>query len=112
MEFETTHKLPFEVAPWEHDSEFQRFRVGTVTGLWSYDKDNYHILAIDNSAPGNGHFEDVLQWFEFSCKRDKRNLQILEVWNDKLKAHLINKRGFVDIGEFNVQKTYYGNNNK
>ncbi len=89
----TVHNLPFEVAPWINP-DFDRFRVGTVTGVWSSDPYYYNILGIDNSEKGNGHLEDVFQWFESSCKRDKKNFRILEVWNDDFKRHLIEKRGF------------------
>src|SRR5678816_1085685 len=106
-EFKSTHDLPFEIAPWEpligfpFAKDFMRFRVGTCSGLWQSTKDSYDILAIDNESKGNGHFEDVLEWFEQSCRRDKKAFRILEVWNEKLATHLINKRGF----------TYQGNDN-
>jgi len=94
----TTHDLHFEIAPWI-TPDFDRFRVGTCTGIWSSDEQYYSILGIDNSDKGNGHFEDVLQWFESSCKRDKKDFRILEVWNEDLKQHLITKRGFEAIPE-------------
>lgn len=110
IEFTTSHKLDFEVAPWEYnvdpENPFFRFRVGTCEGLWGADSDGYSILAVTNSAPNNGHFEDVLQWFEHSCKRDKKDLWILEVWNQKLKKHLIEKRGFMERGMDNVVKPF------
>lgn len=111
-EFKTIHDLPFEVANWEPipgfpaAKDFKRFRVGTCTGLWSSDEFSYSILAIDNSEKGNGHFEDVLQWFYNSCVRDKKKFMILEVWNSKLKKHLITKRGFKPNGLDNVELSY------
>lgn len=102
-EFHTIHNLPFEAAPWEADPSFTRFRIGTCHGLWRSTDDSYDILAVANNEPGNGHFEDVLQWFYFSCKRDNKCLRILETWNENLKKHLINKRGFLDIGKDNVE---------
>ncbi len=102
----TEHKLQFEVAPYhlnvDPDITWQMFRVGTCEGLWSHDDKSYMILAIENKQPGNGHFTDVLQWFEYSCRRDKRSLKIMQVWNSRLKRHLINK-GFKDIGNDNVE---------
>lgn len=113
MSFETTHKLDFEVAPWEpipgfmnNTENFYRFRVGTCHGLWRSTWISYDILAIDNEEKGNGHFEDVLEWFEQSCRRDKKCLRILEVMNKRFKTHLIEKRGFVDIKLDNVQKLF------
>ena len=109
-EFTTTHNLPFEVAPWKAglvvDEGFQRFRIGTCEGLWRCTEKEYEILAIINNKKGNGHFEDVLQWFEHSCRRDKRNLKISEVWNSEFKYHLLKKRGFKKNGSDDVIKIY------
>lgn len=109
---ETKHKLDFECAPWEGSllikSDFMRFRVGTCEGLWQSTGSSYDILAVTNSSPGNGHFEDVLEWFEHSCRRDFKDLQILEVWNKRLLAHLISKRGFdVVKGTENVIRHFH-----
>lgn len=95
--FTSTHDLPFEVAPWEFDigEGFERFRIGTCGGLWRAKDNEYQILAIDNKEKGNGHLQDVFDWFINSCKRDKKNLRILEVWNKQFRKHLIEKRGFV-----------------
>lgn len=104
--FKSAHNLDFEVAAWITE-DFQRFRIGTVSGIWVATSLSYDILGIDNDKPGNGHFEDVLQWFENSCKRDNRALRILEVWNEGLKKHLISKRGFVEVpGTFHVIKHF------
>ena len=103
IQYISKHKLDFEVAEWIM-RPYMRFRIGTCTGLWNATNDTYDILAIDNSDKGNGHFEDVLQWFENSCKRDGKNFRFLEVWNKNLKKHLIAKRGFKDIGEYNLLK--------
>ena len=106
MQFKTTNNLDFEVADWEISMDFQRFRVGTCEGLFGATNTTYDILAVTNNQPNNGHFNDVLEWFENSCKRDKKDLRILEVWNDKFKKHLIDKKGFVAQGEDNVIKKY------
>lgn len=109
----TEHNLSFEVAEYKHkhpivqkmfesmpDDGFKwmAFRVGTVDGLWCSGNYGtipvYAILSVINEKPGNGHFTDVLQWFENSCKRDGKHFMIMEVWNDKFKNHLIEKRGF------------------
>jgi len=101
----TAHKLDFEVADWvpipgfAACKDFKRFRVGTCHGLWQSTESSYDILAIENDTKGNGHFEDVMQWFEASCERDHKDFKILEVWNAKLKKHLTKKRGFKIIGK-------------
>lgn len=100
----TTHNLDFECAPWEplpglpYAADYQRFRIGTCEGLWSSDKSNYIILAIENSCPGNGHLKDVFEWFENSCKRDKKDLLVMEIMNENFKRHLITKCKFRPYG--------------
>jgi hypothetical protein len=81
------------------------FRVGTCHGQWRATNDAYEILSIVNTHIGNGHFDDVLQWFEDSCQRDRKILRIREVWNGNFKAHLIRKRGFSKDGADDVVKT-------
>jgi len=103
--FKSEHNLVFEVADWIFP-EFKRFRIGTCDGLWRSTDESYDILAVTNNSAGNGHFKDVLQWFEMSCNRDNKSLRVLEVWNDNLKSHLINKQGFQDIGNDNLEKTF------
>lgn len=92
----TKHSLDFEVAEW-HSSEYMQFRVGTVNGLWTSLSDCYVIVSIINDVPGNGHFDDVIEWFEFSSKRDNKNLLIVEIMNKRFYLHLVSKRGFVPV---------------
>lgn len=105
-ELKTTHNLPFLVAQWEHSREWMMYRVGTMNGLWRSTPDAYEILSMVNTQPGNGHFQDVFEWFEHSCKRDKKALIIREVWNRELLQHLLTKRGFKRVGEFDVRKNF------
>lgn len=99
-EFRTTHNLAFEVAPWEPfipvpmTEGYMRFRIGTCEGLWTSDETSYKILAIDNTVPGNGHLQDVFEWFENSCRRDRKWLVVQEIMNKEFRTHLIKKRGF------------------
>lgn len=95
----TMHNLDFEVAPW--DDEFTAFRIGTCDGLYGYNKDSegnnlsIDILAIQNREQGNGHFEDVMEWFEYAAKRDNLPLRFLEIMNPRFFIHLVKKRGFM-----------------
>jgi hypothetical protein len=102
----TTHNLDFLARPWHRDESLVDFKVGTCNGLYYCDKKSFIILSIVNSIPSNGHFEDVLQWFEFSCKRENKTLKIIELMNGRFKTHLINKRGFLDIGNDSVEKLW------
>lgn len=96
--FETTHKLDF-MACEDPKSRlgFHLFRIGTCHGQWRAEFDAYEILSIINDTPGNGHFEDVLQWFEFACRRDKKSLRFMAMLNDRFTQHLIEKRGFKPV---------------
>ena len=109
MAFVSTHKLEFEVAPFKYNLSnppFMRFRIGQCSGIYRSNDGNYEILGVHNNTPGNGHFEDVLDWFYMSCKRDKQNLVILELINNRFKKHLIDKRGFVLTNETTAVKFY------
>lgn len=73
----------------------QLFRIGSCSGVWYPAPTEYRILFIGNSKKGNGHFEDVLEWFAESCRRDKKALVFEEVLMTRFRKHLIEKRGFV-----------------
>lgn len=93
----STHNLLFEVTDWYLDPHIKLFRVGTCEGQWFSSTMAYHILSIKNNSPGNGHLNDVFEWFENSCKRDKLPLMIMDFFNPQFKLHCITKRGFVEI---------------
>lgn len=108
-EFKTTHDLPFLSAHWNNPFNtegWQVFKIGTCDGQWTSTDYSYDILTIINADPGNGHFDDVLEWFEQSCKRDGKALRILEVWNKKLAYHLTTKRGFTYQSNDNLIKRF------
>lgn len=106
MTFESTHKLDFEIARWPLSEEYIAFRVGTCHGLWGSSGTTYDILALKNEEPGNGHFDDVLEWFENSCRRDNKDLRVLECWNEPLKFHLLEEHGFEEIDRYNIIKKF------
>ncbi len=100
IDFKTTHNLPFMVAEYpclfleSGELPWISFKVGTCEGLWRVLPGAYQILAPINHKKGNGHMDDVLEWFEYSCKRDGYDLVILELMNSAFEKHLIEKRGF------------------
>jgi len=102
----TKHNLDFLSTSWNLNPDFSVFKIGSVEGLWFCDGASYCIVALENSEPHNGHLDDVFEWFEHSCKRDGYTLRILELFNSKFKSHLIGKRGFVDVGENNLEKKF------
>lgn len=102
--FKSTHELDFEVADWYADPEMKLYRIGTCEGLWMSTPESYCIISVISSQPGNGHLDDVFEWFENSCKRDGKSLKVLELFNERFEHHLKNKRGF--IGEYNLEKKF------
>lgn len=105
--FQTTHALPFEsTAPIERYGWYMLFRVGTCEGQYRATWDAYEILSIVNDNPGNGHLDDVFEWFEHSCKRDGKVLRVSEIWNERFYLHLIKKRGFKPDGSLDLIKTF------
>ena len=120
--FETTHKLPFLSRLWIPTStltalfqdlckdvdpiDWMEFRVGTCVGLWRQASGAYQVLAIDNEVIANGHFTDVMEWFEYSAQRDGFAFEVLHVWNKRLMDYLLD-RGFSLIPDTDsVRKEY------
>jgi hypothetical protein len=98
--FKSTHDLVFEVAPYKSIAEadfIQLYRVGTCEGQWFDSNFAYHILSIRNTCPGNGHLDDVFEWFEQSCRRDCKAFMIMDFFNERFKIHCIMKRGFAPV---------------
>jgi hypothetical protein len=107
-EFKTTHNLDFKTSPYASkiaQKPMQRFQIGTCLGLFGVTHEGYEIHAVNNTELGNGHFEDVLEWFEYACKRDSGSLIFTNV-PDRFKKHLIEKRGFVETTRNDVEKTF------
>lgn len=105
---QTLHRLEFLSTnePVSLDGTFLAFKVGTCHGLWRPTSKYYDILAIINDEPGNGHLNDVFEWFEASCRRDGKSFRILEIWNERFKTHLLTKRGFRKAGKNNAIKHF------
>lgn len=102
----TTHNLDFLAAPFEHDPNLVRFKVGTCHGLYGVNDKEYELIAIMNDQQGNGHLDDVFEWFENSCKRDKKALKVCEIWNERFFNHLVTKRGFIELNPMYVIKRF------
>lgn len=108
-QFRSTHNLPFLSRHWKNPFNLMgwyEYRIGTCHGQWIATNTTYDILSIINDYPGNGHFQDVLDWFENSCKRDNRSLRFLEILNKQFADHLVSKRGFVYQSDVNLIKHF------
>jgi hypothetical protein len=102
-DFKSKHNLLFEVAL-HFEPDFMNFRVGTCTGLYSWNDKQYIIVAVVNDQPSNGHLDDVFEWFENSCRRDKKDLVVAELMNERFAKHLITKRGFAILNKTDLIK--------
>ena len=106
----TTHGLDFEAVPWHFQVAGEPtnicFRVGTCEGLYVVSKTSIDIIAITNSQRGNGHLDDVLEWFEYSCKQNNFSLKVVEIMNKGFYKHLLLKRGFSKIDKHNLIKYF------
>jgi len=102
--FISTHNLPFEVADWPHDPALKKFKVGTCEGICGSRDGCYDIIEIKNHSPGNGHLEDVFEWFENNCKSEGKDLIIHHVMNKRFESYLKTKRGFT--GQSTLRKTF------
>ena len=81
----------------DHLGDHSLFKIGTCHGQYGATSDSYYILTVLNDCAGNGHLDDVFEWFERSCVRDSKNLLILEIFNAKFYDHCIEKRGFIKL---------------
>ena len=89
----TTLDLPFD-----KNSNWKNFKLGSCQGQFGEDEIDVEIFGILNKDKGNGDFEKVIAWFENYCKENKKALLISHIENERLRSHLINKRGFIPIG--------------
>lgn len=100
----------FLVRPKDDDDspliKWQIFRVGTCEGQWRVTAQAFEVLSIVNNKKGNGHLDDVLEWFEWSARISKMPLRILRFTNERFKKHLIEKRGYHLFGKEDVEKTW------
>jgi len=101
----TTHNLDFlQSERGEKDDDIVGFKVGTCHGLFYQTKEALCLLVVVNEEIGNGHFTDVLEWFEFSARIQGLYFDVIHVWNQRLRKHLIEKKGFVAIEADHLRK--------
>lgn len=103
---QTDHNLDFEAAEWKRDKRVMVFRIGTCHGQYGFKKGTLMLISIINETPGNGHLNDVFQWFEFAAKTQGIDLMVCELMNTRFMQHLILKRGFVKFNKVTVIKRF------
>ena len=102
IEFKTSNNLDIEITvtdmPYEDCGFWKQFNIGTCIGTFGEQEHYIEIFGISNKNKGNGHLNDVLEYFEYICVKKNKNLYITHFENQGFKNHLINKRGFAGQG--------------
>lgn len=91
-EFKSTHNLNFLSRPWglgliiSPEIGMNEFKIGDIHGLYRFDNKNKYLIinSVINDNPGNGHFSDLIEWFEYSSKIHKYDLVFEEIFSVKL----------------------------
>lgn len=112
--FKSSNSLEFKISEWEFNNMFTwqqkhpiyRYRCGTCDGIFEDGENHVGVIAIVNSQPQNGHFNDTMEWFDYMAQSTNRELKFFEIWNDRLYKHLIDKRGHIAIDIQNTRKTF------
>ena len=95
----TTHKLDFLVEAAPPGSSFMLYQIGTCHGQWCCTVDAYVIVSIVNEVAGNGHLDDVFEWFNHVAKREGKNLIVVKIMTVRFFKHLVFKRRFVALDQ-------------
>jgi hypothetical protein len=87
--------MPFkpELSPLTDD--VYRFFVGTCNGIFDVNAEGVNIIGITNENPGNGHVDDVFEWFEYAAAGADTRLWVREIYNQRFKQRCLTKRGFI-----------------
>lgn len=70
-------------------------RVGSCMAVVDYTTPYNTLIFVANRQPGNGDFARLMDYLEAEAKNDDRPLEVVEIWNKRLRRHLITKRGYV-----------------
>ena len=75
-------------------SGLEKFKVGSVHGLWRQGETVIEIWAIINDEPGNGHMDDAIEWFVEIARLSGVILRVVEISSVTFRNQLIDKWGF------------------
>lgn len=60
--------------PFDEDSNWLSFHIGTCQGYFGETNDTCEIFTISNTIKGNGDFKKTLKWFEDKCELNGKTL--------------------------------------
>lgn len=100
--FKSTHALKFRSAA--HliggvDTGMNKFEIGTVHGLWNASTLSIDIFACINNEPGNGHLDDVFEWFFAIAKEKGLPVRVTNVSSPTFREQLIEKWKFIPTND-------------
>lgn len=67
--------------------------MGTANALVDYG-DTTTVIGLSNLKPGNGDFGRLMDYLEGEAESQHKTVEIVEIWNKRLKEHFIAKRGY------------------
>lgn len=105
--FRTTHNLKISIAPQTfagRPTGNTLYKIGTCHGFYRSTNLSVDIIAMVNDEPGNGHFDDVLQWFTEIARLEGKLLRVVEIMNPEIATRLIQFYGFHAIDAKTVVK--------
>lgn len=70
------------------------FIIGTVDGMFDITEDRVRLIAIQNQELNNGDFSKAMDILESNTFSIGKAFEVVEIWNDRLRKHLIEKRGY------------------
>lgn len=78
------------------DGPYTQYRFGTCHGLFQMVDGFFHVYAVMNTDPNNGHFLALMDRLErfYDVRVDAF------IFGDALRAHLIQKRGYTPVPAF------------
>lgn len=105
MKFKSPHKLKFKTAP--HliggaPTGMEKFIVGTCHGLWVQHNLSVDMWAVINEKPGNGHMDDVIEWFFQIAKAGNVPIRVMDISNKTFYDELVEKWKFLPTDHPNV----------
>lgn len=96
--FRSTHGLKFKTMPHIIAGAFtgaERFEIGTVHGIWNVSTFSVDVFACINDEPGNGHMDDVFEWFFSIATERGLPVRVTNVSSEDFRQQLIDKWLFV-----------------
>lgn len=98
----------FNLFPWSLNDlvneDMRDFRHGSMQGLIGFQSGEIVVIVLINKEPNNGQFVRTMDKLEEVARTFELDVGVVEIWNPKLMAHLISKRGYIKTGIDQVTK--------